>query len=124
MSQVFGSASLIALAQNGIQSAEPAFFAGSACVIQGSFYDNTGAVMVPATLQYRIDDECSGAQILSWTSVTPQSPWQVEVTAIQNAMISLSRRWEKHQVLVQFTDPSGNGPFWLRCLFDLLRVPS
>lgn len=135
MSQVFGYATIQAQSQtpeglvSGANPAQPAFlevaitFADSACLVTASFFDTTNAPLVPTALSYRIDDIASGAQILGWTTVTPGSSVQALVTSAQNALISLSRNHETHQVLFSVTDPSGNGPFYARCLFDLLRIP-
>jgi hypothetical protein len=129
MPQVFGSATVWAQSQtsegtvSGANPAQPAFLAGSACLVNASFVDTTDAPLIPSALQYRIDDVVSGAEILGWTTVTPAAAVQVTVSATQNAMVSNSACSETHQVAFAITDPSGNGPFYARCLFDLLRIP-
>ena len=90
-------------------------------MIEASFFDDTGLSMVPASLNYRIDDELSGAQILGWTSITPAASVSIEVSSALNAMISNSRSQETHVVTVQLTDPSTNGPFLKSCRFVLQR---
>lgn len=129
MAQVFGSCTISAQSQtpqgivSGANPAQPAFLEYDACLVNASFVDTLGNALVPATLQYRIDDTVSGTQILTWTTIAPASSVQIVVTSAQNALISNSACHETHQVLVKLTDPAGNGPFYARCLFDLLRIP-
>lgn len=130
MAQEFGSCTILAQSQtpegivSGANPAQPAFLEFSACLVNASFVDTTGAALVPATLEYRIDDIVSGQQVLTWTPVTPiASSIQIVVTSTQNALVSNSLCHETHQVLLKITDPAGNGPFYARCLFDLLRIP-
>lgn len=133
MAQQFGYATAQAQSQTpagtvaGANPVQPAFLEGSACLVTASFFDTTGSPLVPLALSYRIDDVASGAQILGWTAVTVGSAISILVTSAQNALISNSSfgclNHETHQVLFSVTDPSNNGPFYARCLFDLLRIP-
>lgn len=129
MAQTFGYAVIEAQSQtpegivSGANPAQPAFLESSACLVSANFFDTTGAPLVPNALQYRIDDVATGDQILGWTTITAGSAVSVLVTSAQNALVSNSRTHETHQVLLSITDPSNNGPFYARCLFDLLRVP-
>jgi hypothetical protein len=130
MAQQFGYATLRpqAQTQEGIipaaNPAQPAFLVGSVCVIEASFFDNTGQPMVPQALTYQINDECTGAQILAPTSVEgPLAVQQIKITGAQNVLISNSLDQETHQVTLAITDPSGVGPYYERCLFDLITAP-
>lgn len=129
MAQQFGYATAQAQSQTpagtvaGANPVQPAFLEGSACLVNASFFDTTGSPLVPLALSYRIGDVASGAQILGWTTVTVGSTISILVTSAQNALISNSLNHETHQVLFSVTDPSNNGPFYARCLFDLLRIP-
>lgn len=129
MSQVYGYTNLVAQSQtaegvSGANPAEPAFFAGAACMVNASFFDGTGGTMIPAALAYRIDDETSGATILDWTTLSPASIVSIEISAAQNEMVSNSLDQERHIVTVQLTDPSGDGPFEKSCGFLLRRPPT
>lgn len=114
MPQQFGSATLYAQSQTpegsvpGANPAKPAFLVGSACLVNAAFFDTTGAPLIPAALAYRIDDVCSGEQILGWTTLAPAPSLQVIVTAAQNAMVSNSQSHEDHQVTFKVTDGLGN----------------
>lgn len=129
MAQEYGSTTISAQSQSpeglvaGANPAQPAFLEFSACFVNASFVDSTGASMAPQALQYRIDDIASGDQILAWTSLTPAASVQIAITSAQNALISATRSHETHQVLLAITDPAGNGPFYARCLFDLISIP-
>src|SRR6185437_6826685 len=129
MAQEYGSATISAQSQTpeglvaGANPAQPAFLEYSACFVNASFVDSTNAPLAPHLLQYRIDDITSGEQILPWTSLTPASSLQIAITSAQNALISGTRSHETHQVLLAIMDPSGNGPFYARCLYDLISIP-
>jgi hypothetical protein len=129
LAQVFGSCTISAQSQtsqgliSGANPAQPAFLEYDSCLVNASFVDIAGNSLVPASLEYRIDDIVSGTQILTWTTLTPAAVVQIIATSAQNALISNSLCHETHQVLVKLTDPAGNGPFYARCLFDLLRIP-
>lgn len=126
MAQQFGYARLLALAQSplgavpGANPAVPCFLAGSACVIQASFFDDQGQAMVPEALSYELIDVATGTVILEPTTLTnPLSVQPVLVTAAQNAMVSNSQPTEAHEAIFSITDRNGAGPFKARCLFEL-----
>lgn len=130
MAQQFGYAVLRAQSQTAeglipaAAPAQPSFLAGSECFITASFFDNTGAPMVPQALTYQINDVATGATILAPTAVSdPMAVQQVAITAAQNAMVSNSQNHETHEVIFAITDQNGQGPFLARCLFDILRAP-
>lgn len=127
MAQQYGNASVVVTQQNpsGIAGADPALIEQTECFITLSCFDTTDAPMTPQSVQYRIDDVASDTNILPWTAVQtpPSTAMQITVTSAQNAMVNLTRMSETHQVLFAITDPSGNGPFYARALFDLIRVP-
>src|SRR6185312_124103 len=129
MAQEYGSSTISAQSQTpeglvaGANPAQPAFLEYSACFVNASFVDSTSAPMAPRYLQYRIDDVTSGNQILPWTSLNPAASLQIAITSAQNALISGTRSHETHQVLLKITDASGNGPFYARCVYDLISVP-
>ena len=118
----FGYAEVVAVSQTGIQGVRSAYIEGSACLIDAEFFDSAGELFVPSGLRYRIDDVKSGAVILNWTPITPASSLQVTLSAGENAMISLSRKHETHQVLFEITDGQSQVNH-ARVLFDLYRVP-
>ena len=97
---------------------------GSACYVNASFFDETGAAMVPEALSYRIDDLASGTQILDWTSIgTPAATVQVLITGAQNNLVSSLAIREEHQVLFQITDTEGNAPFYSRTILKIVQAP-
>ena len=63
MPQQYGSAKVWAQSQTpegvvpGANPAQSSFLAGSACLINASFFDTTGAPMQPNALSYRVDDQ-------------------------------------------------------------------
>lgn len=126
MAQQFGYATLLARAQSpqglvpGANPVVPCFLAGSACVIQASFFDDQGQAMVPQALSYQIIDVATGAVVLGMTVLpNPLSVQPVIVTAAQNAMVSNSQPSETHEAIFSITDRNGAGPFKARCLFEL-----
>jgi len=59
--------------------------------------------------------------VLPWTSITPAAVSEVIVTSAQNAMISLSRSFERHEMVFQITDGFGDVNY-ARVVFDVVRV--
>lgn len=128
MPQQFGSANVWAQSQTpegavpSANPAQPAFFAGSACLVNASFFDTDDEPLQPNALSYRIDDVESGAQVLDWTPIAQLAvSVQIVVTAGQNALITNSRMQETHQVTFRVTDGTGGigEPF---CRFNLLEL--
>lgn len=125
---LFGYATVLASAQSPVQGTQSCFLEYSACLVEASYFaqGSTLAVPVPLTpsaLSYRVDDICSGANIVPWTAINAPAPTsQITVSSTQNAMISLTACSETHQVLLKITD-GGPNVSYARCLFDLLRVP-
>lgn len=126
MAQQFGYATLRAQAQTAeglipaASPAQPSFLAGSECFVTASFFDSTGAPMVPQALTYQINDLATGATILAPTAIAdPMAVQQVAITAAQNVLISNSRDSETHAVTFTVTDRNGAQPFLARCVFDL-----
>lgn len=116
----YGWGILTVLSQT-VQGARSAFIEESACEVTSSFFDTTGSPYVPVGVRYRVDDELSGASIVPWTVLTPETSDLVNVTSSQNAMISLSRAHEAHQVLIEITDDFGSVSY-ARAEFDVYRV--
>lgn len=127
--QQFGYATVLAQSQTPegqieANPAQPSFAAGSACTVLASFFDNTGAAMVPSVLAYQIMDVLTGEIILEQTTIeNPQSVQQILVTAEQNEIISNSSNSETHELVLFITDPSSRGPFAAWCRFDLMALP-
>jgi trimeric autotransporter adhesin len=117
----FGWAVVTALSQT-IQGARQAFIEQSACEVMAGFFATTGETYSPVNVRYRIDDVVSGKNILPWTSLPPASSEMINVSSSQNAMISLTRSHEAHQVMIEITDDFGSISF-ARAVFDLYRVP-
>lgn len=107
MASQYGSAIIIAVSQTGYQGARSTYIEQSACFIQASWFDINGEPFVPVDVQYRVDDELSGVNIVPWTDITPELENQVTITSAQNAMISLTRAYEVHEVTFQITDGLG-----------------
>jgi hypothetical protein len=118
----FGWATVTAVSQNGLPVARACYLEQSACRVTATYYDSTGTPFVPNAVSYRVDDVTSGANIVPWTTLTPDLTNTVTITSTQNAMISTSRASEAHQVLFQITDGTGNVSY-ADVEFDLIRVP-
>ncbi|HEY6925154.1 MAG TPA: hypothetical protein VI653_16885 [Steroidobacteraceae bacterium] len=118
---LFGWANVNALSQNGLPVARACYIEQSAARITAAYFDTTGLPFVPNAVAYRIDDVVSGANILGWTDITPELINTVTVTSAQNALISLTRESEAHQVLFRITDGLGNVSY-ADVEFDLIRV--
>ena len=118
----FGSATVVALSENGVQGARSVYLQGAAAQVVAAYLNSQGLAFVPAVVQYRIDDCLSGEVILNWTDLNSAPTNEVTVTAAQNQMVSNTRPWETHQILFSITDLLGNVNYQ-RAEFDILRVP-
>jgi len=94
----------------------------SACIITAAYFDTNGDPYVPSQVQYEINDLLSGEQIAQFTPIPVGTTSEVVVTSQQNRMISLTRKFEKHQVTFQITDGFGD-VFYARTIFYILRAP-
>lgn len=103
----FGYAQVIAVSQSNLQPARSAFLAGSACVVQASFFDTTDAPLTPSMVTYTLLDVLSGEVLVTPTTVTPATVVSIPVTAAQNAMISLTRQHEAKRMVLTMTDVTG-----------------
>jgi hypothetical protein len=120
----FGYATVVATSQSptgAVQGAQSCFIEQSACFVTATYFDIDGNPFTPAAVRYRLDDVCSGVNIVAWTALTPAESNQVTVQALQNSLISFTAASEDHQVLFQITDGAGN-VVNARCVFSLLRV--
>jgi hypothetical protein len=75
------------------------------------FYDENKNPVVPTTVRYRIDDEATKTQILTWNPVPPagQTYIIIQITAAQNAMVATNpiKPFEAHLVTVEMTYSGG-----------------
>ena len=120
----FGYATLVALNPSGLGFLTPraAFLSGSAAGFLCSYFDVNGQPLMPAALQYEINDLLSGEEILEPTNLTLAVNSDIVITAAQNAMVSLSRSCETHQLKLLITDGEGQ-PYSRRVLFEIVRSP-
>jgi hypothetical protein len=73
-------------------------------VISTTFKDENNALVVPISVDYRIDDIQSKTQIRDWTTVsTPTSVIDIVITADENVMISSRKTYEDRMLTVRFT---------------------
>ncbi len=104
MATSFGYAEVIALSQTGVQAAEQAYFAGSARILQASWFDAGGDPYLPKLVNYQLVALDSGTVLLPWKSLTAANVQTVTVTGAQNMMVNLSREQETHRAMFQITD--------------------
>jgi hypothetical protein len=117
----FGYANVSAESQTPVHGPGYCFIEQTAVFIDAAYFDSTRLPYLPSAVQYRIDDLTSGDNILPWTALKANYSTPITVTSEQNALISLTRMHECHQVLIAITDDEGTN--YARVVFDLLRVP-
>jgi hypothetical protein len=106
--QVFGYANVVVQSQTSLQGSSTTIIEGSACLVNVAYFNQYGEPFVPNAVRYRVDDVTSGQNIVPLMGIGPiGTTSQVVITAGQNSMISLTRPWEQHQVLLQITDGLG-----------------
>lgn len=81
---------------------------GSRCWVKAKFYDTDGNPQTPSALQYRIDCETTGQNILGWTALTPDTVIEVLVDAPLNNIIHSSNPIERKVLTMQanYDDPN------------------
>jgi hypothetical protein len=119
----FGSATVIAVSQTAYQAAQSAYVEGSTAYVQATYTNDMGLPFVPQAVWYRIDDLDTNTNILGWTSLVPSFVNEALITSQQNAIVSLTRDFEQHQVLFQIIDGYGDTNF-AGTVFDLVRAAS
>lgn len=67
-----------------------------------SFFDDTGAAVIPDSATYRIDDLTSSTSILGSTALSVAASVEIQITSAQNAMISNANQFEDRAVTVDF----------------------
>jgi hypothetical protein len=105
----------------GTEGARTAFREGGAGFVVARYYAEDGELFVPEAVAYRIDDVHSGQNLVPWTSLAPAMQNLVTITAAQNAMVSLTRQHEAHQVLFRVTETSGVVDY-ARVIFNVVRT--
>ena len=67
-----------------------------------SFFDDTGAAVVPDSATYRIDDLTSSTSILAPTALTPATVVTIQITSAQNAILNSANQFEDRVITVEF----------------------
>lgn len=67
---------------------------------------NDGTEAIPTSAVYQVDDKLSGNSIVPDTSLTPENPLEIVITAAQNVMVDPALKKEKKivTVVINFTD--------------------
>jgi hypothetical protein len=117
----FGFATVTPTSQTPVHGPGLCFIEQSAVFIAIDYFDSTRFPYLPVAVQYRVDDLTSGNNIVPWTTIGPQVANLVTVTSPQNALVSLTRCQECHQVLFAITDDEGIN--YARAVYELIRVP-
>ena len=112
--------------QGGVSGPNPISFGVSAFGVgafglSGIQTPPNSARVKPFHAQYRIDDVCTGVNIVPWTNLAGNETDFVYITPEQNAFVSDSKWCEDHQLLVEAKDLYGN-PYHSRVVFWIKRI--
>lgn len=69
-----------------------------------TFRDETGALITPTTVDWRLDDISNKNEILDWAPLTPSNPLSFTVPATANAVADVSRSEEIKEVVIRADD--------------------
>lgn len=72
---------------------------GNAIQVGAVIRGDDGSITVPTTLAYRVDDS-SGASVIGWTSLTPESLTKISIPASSNVILDDSQPYENRMVTV------------------------
>ena len=74
---------------------------GSSASFTVAFLDEDGASTTPTAVRYRIDCVTTGAEIVTWTSLTPGATVSVPLTAAAHVMQAETNTRESRRVTVE-----------------------
>lgn len=85
-------------------------------------YDKDGALVVPASIRYRIDDPDSLRAVKAWTVVSPASSYSILITATENSMVTTKpkerRKVTVHPVIDVATDQADPSD----CVYEISKL--
>ncbi len=95
---------------------------GRTCYVILNYRSRTRVDITPTSLRYRVDDDASGASIVSWTSVNnPTAETVIAITAAQNHMHNSARATEERVVTTEATFADG-AIITLEKRYDLINL--
>jgi hypothetical protein len=118
----FRNAVITALSQSGIQGAASTYLELSACIVSAAYFDTNGAPYVPSQIQYEVNDLTTGLQLVPLTQLPVGTTNEIVITSQENRMVTFTREFEAHQIVLQITDGLGD-VFYARTIFFLKRAP-
>lgn len=79
----------------------PTLNEGSRCFVKAKFFDRANIPQIPTSVQYRIDCETTGKNLLDWTFVTPDTVIEITVDATSNAIVNRRNPIERKVLTVK-----------------------
>lgn len=79
----------------------------SALFLKFSFFDEDDAPLVPATVDWRLDDITdphNPVQIVDWAALTPSTVVSHQITAAQNVLLDQGNNFESRLVTIKTDD--------------------
>lgn len=66
-----------------------------------TFKDETGALITPTTVDWRLDDISNKSEISDWAALTPSNPLSFTIPPASNSIIDVSRLEEIKEVVIR-----------------------
>lgn len=100
----------------------PTLNEGSRCFVKAKFFDKLENPRIPTSVQYRIDCETTGQNILGWTFLTPNTVVEITVDATLNTIVSRRNPIERKVLTVKANADPVESAFTETQFWDLIAL--
>jgi len=95
----------------------------SSCQVPVSFLDEDGNPYTPSSVDYRLDCQTTGKNILAWTSAAPAANIIITITPQQNAIINENNAFETKFLTVRADSGLPSQLFGGPYIWDVQNLP-
>ena len=100
----------------------PTLNEGSRCFVKAKFFDKQENPQIPTSVQYRIDCETTGQNLLDWTFLTPDTVIEITVDATLNTIISPRNSLERKVLTIKANADPPESAFTETQFWDLIAL--
>lgn len=100
----------------------PTLNEGSRCFVKAKFFDKRELPQIPTSVQYRLDCETTGKNLLDWTFLTPDTVVEITVDATLNTIVSRRNPIERKIVTLRANADPPESAFTEVQYYDLINL--
>jgi hypothetical protein len=100
----------------------PTLNEGSRCFVKAKFFDHAENAQIPTSLSYRVDCQTTGATLLDWTTVTPDTVVEVQIDATLNVIQRRGNSIERKAVTFMANADPAASAFTSVQFYDLIAL--